>query len=113
MWEIPFDESMLGGDIIIHCPDEFLARELMEILERDGVTWSGGDLPTNGPNWREYKGETCYWVESRRLSYGDLECAEDDPDGEYAEYIKCTFYGKDEPTFEPANDSEMRGFLGF
>ena len=113
MWEIPFDESMLSENLIIHCAEESLANELMELLEQNGIVWSEGSAPTSSSNWGHYQRETCYWVESWFLSYGDLDCAEENPDGEYTNYIKCTFYGKDEQTFEPANDSEMQGFLGF
>lgn len=114
MWEIPFDESMLNENqnLIIHCPDKSLADELMEILERNGVKWGGGESPVSDSMWTENREETCYWVESKCLSYDDRDFA-DSNDRDYANHIKCTFYGKDEQTFEPANDSEMQGFLGF
>ena len=112
MWGVPFEESMLNQNLIIHCPDRNLADELMEILARNGVVWNGNDsVATSNPRWDNYGKETCYWVERKRLSYGELSYAMDK--SEYREHIKCTFYGEDAPTFEPANDTEMRGFLGF
>lgn len=112
MWEVPFDESMLDKSLIIHCPDKSLATELMELLEKNGVAWVDGQKPTSSSKWERHRETTCYWVESKCLLYEDQDWAEKHPN-DYANYIKCTFYGKDEPTFEPANDSEMRGFLGF
>lgn len=112
MWETPFDESMLDKSLIIHCPDESLATELMELLEKNGVLWVDGQEPTGGSKWHRNREATCYWVEPRGMSYENMDWAETHQD-EYANHIKCTFYGKDEQIFEPANDSEMQGFLGF
>lgn len=50
MWGVPFEESMLNQNLIIHCPDRDLADELMEILARNGVVWNGSDsVATSDP----------------------------------------------------------------
>lgn len=112
MWDTPFDESMLGNDIIIHCPDEYLAQELMEILERNGVKWGRLENPTNNTRWADNKERTCYWIESKHLSYGSKGFADEDPDEEYVCHIRCTFYGTDTPDFDVATDDELLVFLG-
>lgn len=92
MWDTPFDESMLDeSDVIIYCPEEYLAKELMEILERNGVEWSISGNPTCKTNWEEYRHETCYWVRSKQLSFGDRNCARR---RSYADYVRCTFRGE-------------------
>lgn len=114
MWETPFEESMLGLELIVRCTDEALAKEFMEILERYGVVWNATrKLPTSHSNWYDYKRNTCYWIESKLLSFGDVRDQRIVSNERYTRYTKCTFYGKEEPTFKPADDSEMRSFLGF
>lgn len=112
MWNASFDESMLENDVIIRCPNESDANELMEIFERNGVVWSGGEPFDGGSCWDGYNEDTCYWVEDKRLSYGSRDYAEYDENGEYVDYIKCTFYGADTPDFDVANDDELCAFLG-
>lgn len=112
MWDKPFDVSMLSHNVIILCQSESLAQELMCILEENGVKWCGGDEPpTDDTRWDEHCEETCYWVESKRLSYGDKDYAEEDSEEEYGHHIKCTFYGEAED-FEPASNGELMAFLG-
>lgn len=114
MWETAFDESMLNThkNLIIHCPYEELAEDLMKILERNGVTWCGEEEPTVNTRWDEHGRDTCYWVESKELSYSDKQYAEDDPYGEDEEHVRCTFYGIDTPDFDVASDDELRVLLG-
>lgn len=111
MWETSFDESMLDGhDIIIHCPDKSLVDELMETLERYGVRWYGdNELPTLDSRWDEFSGETCYWVEDGKMTYGDVGDAKD---GRYSRHIKSTFLGTKTPDFDIATDDEFRLLLG-
>lgn len=112
MWDKPFDISMLSHNVIILCQSESLAQELMYVLEENGVKWRGGDEPpTDNTRWDEHSEGTCYWVESKHLSYGDKDYAEEDPDEEYGNHIKCTFYGETED-FEPASNGELMAFLG-
>ena len=112
MWDTPFDESMLQRNTIIYCPNESLFDELMETLERNGITWYGDEPPTSDSRWDEHREETCYWVEGRYLSYGNRDWAEEDPDEEYQNHIKCTYTGDNTPDFETATDAELMSFLG-
>lgn len=77
-------------------------KELFEVLRQNGIGkhWNAGIL-----------GNRAYCVSGNDLKWGSKPSVEST--SPYSRYTKCTFYGKDEPTFEPANDSEMRGFLGF
>lgn len=111
MWDKPFDVSMLSHNVIILCQSESLAQELMYVLEENGVKWCGDEPPTDDTRWDEHCEETCYWVESKHLSYGDKDYAEEDPEEEYGDHIKCTFYGETED-FEPASNGELMAFLG-
>lgn len=110
MWETPFDESMLSTNekLIIFCPQEDLAEDLMEVLARNGITWYANKAP-EVTRWGEYGDETCYWVESKILTYGDRQCAEE-PD--YTGHIKCTFLGIETQQFDIASDDELRSLLG-
>ena len=109
MWETAFEESMLSThkNIIIHCTNEDLAEILMEVLEKNGVKWRGDELPTEDARWDEHEEDTCYWVESKYLSYGDKQYADENPNGEYTEHIRCTFYGIEGPDFDVASKSEI------
>lgn len=104
MWDTPFDESMLSAQpgVAIFCQEDSLAEELFEVLRQNGIGkhWNAGIL-----------GNRAYCVSGNDLKCGSKPSVEST--SPYSRYTKCTFYGKDEPTFEPANDSEMRGFLGF
>lgn len=104
MWDTPFDESMLSArpGVAIFCQENSLAEELFEVLRQNGIGkhWNAGIL-----------GNRVYCVSGNDLKWGGKSSVEST--SPYSHYTKCTFYGKDEPTFEPANDSEMRGFLGF
>lgn len=114
MWERDFDESMLSTyeNIIIHCPTKDLAESLMVILERNGVVWGLGEAPTTHDNWKHNGEDTCYWVESKKLTYADKQYAESNPDGEYTEHIKCTFYGIGTHGFDIASEDELLSLLG-
>lgn len=111
MWKTPFEESMISvAPLIIHCPDEEDSNELMEILERNGITWAGREAPTKNSRWKDYREETCYWVSNGNLSYENRSYAESGQE-EYAGHIKCTFCGEMQD-FETADDTEILKFLG-
>lgn len=114
MWDTPFAESMLrqGRHIIIHCPSSTLADELMGVLERNGVTWGLYEKPTNNTRWSAHEEETCYWIRGHDLSFGSRGHAENDPYGEYENYIRCTFLGAESPDFDAATDAELRALFG-
>ncbi len=112
MWETPFDPSMFDKDVLIFCPDEELAPVLMELLSTYGVMWDMSErLVNNGRNfWDDKKEKTCYRISNKHMGYSHKDYYE--REGRYRNYIKCTFYGEPESTFEPANDSELLAFLG-
>lgn len=114
MWETAFEESMLNThkDLIIHCPSKDLSEDLMEVLERNGVVWCTDEAPTMDTKWNANAEYTCYWVESKKLYYSDKQYADEDPDGEYAGHIRCTFHGMESPGFCTASDAELRSLLG-
>ncbi len=114
VWETPFDEAMLQGEpenreIIIWCPQGSLTAGLMEILSVHGLKWNDGTALTDSIEWTRYKEDTCYWIRGKRVTWESRGFAEDD---KFSNYIKCTFYGQNSD-FEPANEAEMRAFLGF
>lgn len=94
--DIPFDESMLGDDVIIHCPEKDLVKELFDILAENGVGWAGGQ-PLSLTYWNYSGISTCYRVtKNLSMRYGDTHCYSR---ADYANSIKCTFYGV-EPDIE-------------
>lgn len=94
--------SKYDEGVAVFCQEDSLAEELFEVLRQNGIGkhWNAGIL-----------GNRVYCVSGNDLKWGGKSSVEST--SPYSRYTKCTFYGKDEPTFEPANDSEMRGFLGF
>lgn len=109
MWETPFEASMIGSNIIIHCPDGDLVSEFFEILKSNGVSWLGGES-LNRTYWDECGESTCYRIMSdKTMRRGDVECYQD---ARYDNYTKCTFCGVDTPNFDPATDDELIAFLG-
>lgn len=116
MWETAFDISMLTNPkVIVSCPDKDLVAEFMDLLAENGIRWCGSneEIPNElNSRWREYRENTCYWIDDEGLAYADLEYAESSGEEEYAGYIKCTFYGIDTPEFEAATDDELLSLLG-
>lgn len=112
MWETPFDTSMLDGRVIILCPSEENAVELMGILGKCGVKWDGSNiLASDSDNyWNCRKEQTCYRVCYGQLGYSSIDYYE--REGEFHDYTKCTFYGADTPDFEVASDDELTTLLG-
>ena len=91
LWSFPFDETLLGiAPVIIHCPDEVLAYDLMVILEYNGIRWDG-EKPTSDSRWWRYREKTCYFVENRRLSHGSKDYVDRGSGKEYGGHIKCSF----------------------
>ena len=108
--ETPFEESMLGNDdIIIHCPNEDLARELFDIFINNGIEW-GGSTPLTRTYWKEYGEDTCYRVEiNRKIRYCSIYFYSGD---EYDDHIRCTFYGG-QLNSDPIDETEWMSILGF
>lgn len=103
MWDTPFDEGMLNAKpgVAIYCPEDSLAEELFQIFRENGLgkRWNAG-----------ISGGRVYCVSDKDLKYGSKNGVEEIYP--YSSYIKCTFYGETESTFEPAGDSELLAFLG-
>lgn len=117
MWETVFDPSMLDlvenrHLIIVHCPTQSLAEELLGILGEYGIRWYGEDVescPADHTNWDTYGRDTCYWVEGRDITFGPISEAEDD----YFDHVRCVFDGvADTPDFDTATDAELKQLLG-
>ena len=110
LWAAEFDTSLLmTHDVVIYCPSESLADELMVLLEEHGVQWSGNKPPTSNKHWGEYEYQ-CYYISSRgSMLYGPPDSTDDD---EWRYYIKCTFYGSQDDEFEVADDESLLSFLG-
>ena len=98
-----FESSMIGSSgVIISCPDQDNAPELMRILTKCGVVWCTGDSPMANENavsadkynWLEYRENTVYYVtKTRKMSFGSKRNVSG------TGYTKCTFHGT-EPDFE-------------
>jgi len=108
VWETEFSPEFLDAKegVVIHCPEESLAYELLEFLHQNGATWPGGASCTR---WSDHKEETAYYVRNKRILYGPKEHADRD---NYQSYIKCTFYGIEPPDFDVASDDELQALLG-
>lgn len=116
MWDTPFDESMLNHSscVVVRCPDESLAFELMGILEEHRVKWAGGERPTAYTKYYEYGERTVYWIEDGVLAYSSMQFAEINNERP-EDSILCTFYGSQRELneeFDPVTDEVLFDFLG-
>lgn len=93
MWGTPFDTSMLDGLVIIFCPDEEKASELMELLGEYGVRWEGSNslASYSHNNWGCYREKTCYRISYKKMGYSGIDYYEQE--GRFSDHIRCTFYG--------------------
>lgn len=98
-WGTPFVESMLQHlPLIVSCPDESLADELMQVLHDNGIRWSGSGSVLSYNNWCNYEEETGYYIRhDHRLEYGSKSFYE--TERPYSIFSKCTYVGN-EPDFE-------------
>lgn len=114
MFEESFRLDMLDDPIrqlVIHCPDEDLAKELISLLYEHGIRWY-----SNNPNdtyWEDYEQDTCYFVErTDRLLYGNLDYVYSELKGELRGYITCVYRGIDSgQDFGPAGEDDIQKFL--
>lgn len=116
MWETVFDPSMLdlvenSHLIIVHCPTESLAEELLGALGEYGIRWYGESAessPADNTNWDTYGRDTCYWIEGRDITFGPISDTEND----YFDHIRCVFDGMaDAPDFTVATDDELQSLF--
>ena len=116
VWSTPFSPEMLEicPNLIIACPREEIAFELMEILEDHHVKWASIEAPTNKTRWGDNREETVYFVEDRRLTFCYMNYV--NQTSAYDSYTKCTFYGRDycgdNTKIEPVSQEEILGLLG-
>lgn len=107
--DTPFDELMLGQDVIIHCPDKELVEELFDMFRNNGVYWMTM-TSMDRTYWGENGAKTCYRVrKDRGMNYGDTTCY---LNGDYENYIKCTFYGIDTKVADDISDDGFLALLG-
>lgn len=112
MWETPFDPSMLDAreGVVILCPDEDRATELMELLNAHKVQWNGGDCSKAANLWEIYGSETCYRVKNKDMGYASKDFYEMRSE-RYRNCIKFTFFGTITPDFDAATDDEILSLL--
>lgn len=108
MWK-DFDLSMISTDMdaAIWVPDEEDAIFLIRELYSHGIKWCGSSTKDN-TNWGLHKSETCYFVESGRISYATREYAENvahDHDGLFV------FNGSFECEMSPVSEKEILQML--
>lgn len=58
--------------MVIHCPTEENAKELLKHLDKLGYAWNSGSNLLKDTIYNRYKGETCYYIESTGITYGSI-----------------------------------------
>ena len=58
--------------MVIHCPTEENAKELLKHLDKLGYAWNSGSNLLKDTMYNRYKGETCYYIESTGITYGSI-----------------------------------------
>ena len=56
------------GKYVMWCKTEEEANEFLDILYKDGRTWSSGDSYKEFIRWKDYNNETCYAFNEGRYS---------------------------------------------
>ena len=111
VWDTPFVPSMLNGNVLISCPEEHLASELMKMLGAYGVKWDMSDrLAFDGGNlWGRYRGRTCYRICEGSMGYCSMDYYESNE--EYCDYTKSTFYGTEQESDVEISEEEFEAIL--
>ena len=55
-------EDIIDKDIAVYCSTEAKAEKFLEVCERQGITWSTGEKPTDIMMWKDFKNHTCYSI---------------------------------------------------
>jgi hypothetical protein len=50
----------IGNNIVVHCPTEELAKEVLAIADQLGYKWFNGDPLTKNSYWADCEEDTCY-----------------------------------------------------
>lgn len=110
-WGTPFDPSMLVENVLISCPSEDLAPELMKLLDKHGVRWdlNEGSLLEGSNFWEARKEKTCYRISNKRMGYSSKDYY--NRSTEYRSYIKSTFYGNEQESDFEVSDEEFETVL--
>lgn len=58
--------------MVIHCPTEENAKELLKHLDELGYVWNSGSNLLKDTMYSRYKGEICYCIESVGITYGSI-----------------------------------------
>lgn len=67
------DKTKIKDGMVIHCPTEDDARELMQVLFEMGFSWWGGSgILSSSIRWGHHKEETCYHIIGHVLYYSRL-----------------------------------------
>lgn len=65
------DKNGISDNLVVHCPTEDVAREVLKCLNNLGYTWYNKDKYCPDHNhWEVYKGTTCYHI--KQGVYGRL-----------------------------------------
>lgn len=63
--------ELKGKGVVVHCPTEELAKQVLMIFHENGMKWNSGDSYTQIINWNNYASKTCYSIDSGTFS--DIE----------------------------------------
>jgi hypothetical protein len=50
----------ISENMVVHCPTEELANEVLSIADKLGYRWGSGSRYTDYTHWNLYKEKTCY-----------------------------------------------------
>ena len=74
-------KSIVRESIVIHCPTEALANQVLQIMRDGGFKWAREEDGTNLNHWGEYSVNTYYTLHNNLIQYGDIY-------GDYIDYYK-------------------------
>lgn len=63
--------ELKGKKVVVHCPTEELAKQVLMIFHNNGMKWRGGQSYAQITDWNSYASKTCYSIDSNTLS--DIE----------------------------------------
>src|SRR6056297_2694213 len=63
-----FKNIIFEKNVAIHCPEEWMANELLKYADSKGCKWNSGNSYLDYNRWKEYKERSCYRVGFGRSS---------------------------------------------
>lgn len=57
-----FKDIIFEKNVAIHCPEEWMANDLLKYADSKGYKWKSGEGYLEYNNWRHRKHNTCYWI---------------------------------------------------